>query len=167
MAVAIILLLVAVGSVLFHLFSPWWWTPIASNWSYIDHTITLTFWLTGAVFFAVVAFMAYCVFRFRHQEGRRADYNPENKKLEWWLSIGTAIGVAAMLAPGLVVWHQFVPVPADATEVEVMGQQWQWSYRLPGKEGRRGPTHARSFSSENPMGLNRDDPHGQNDVAIE
>jgi cytochrome c oxidase subunit II len=43
MAVAIILLLVAVGSVLFHIFSPWWWTPIASNWRYIDDTITLTF----------------------------------------------------------------------------------------------------------------------------
>src|SRR5258708_5512146 len=60
MAVAIILLLVAVASVLFHLFSPWWWTPIASNWSYIDHTITLTFWITGAVYFAIIAFMADC-----------------------------------------------------------------------------------------------------------
>ena len=29
MAVALILLLVAVGSVLFHIYSPWWWTPIA------------------------------------------------------------------------------------------------------------------------------------------
>ena len=57
MAVAIILLLVAVGSVLFHIFSPWWWTPIATNWRYIDDTINITFWITGAVFFAVIAFM--------------------------------------------------------------------------------------------------------------
>src|SRR5258708_38285529 len=136
MAVALLLLLVAVASVLFHIFSPWWWTPLASNWGYIDHTITLTFWITGAVFFAIVAFMAYCVFRFRHTEGRRADYNPENKKLEWWLTIGTAIGVAAMLAPGLVVWHQFVTVPGDAAEVEGVGQPLLWSYRLPRKERR-------------------------------
>ena len=86
MVVAFILLLVAVGSVLFHIYSPWWWTPIATNWSYIDHTISITFWITGAVFFAVIAFMAYCVFRFHHKEGRQADYNPENKKLEWWLT---------------------------------------------------------------------------------
>jgi cytochrome c oxidase subunit 2 len=86
MAVAIILLLVALASVLFHIYSPWWWTPIASNWSYIDDTINITFWITGAVFFAVIAFMAYCVFRFHHKEGRRAAYNPENKKLEWWLA---------------------------------------------------------------------------------
>jgi len=167
MAVAFVLLLVAIASVLFHLFSPWWWTPLASNWQYIDDTITLTFWITGAVFTAIVAFMAYCVFRFRHKEGRQAAYEPENKKLEWWLTIGTAIGVAAMLAPGLVVWHQFVTVPADATEVEVMGQQWQWSYRLPGKDGRLGTTDARNVSSENPLGLNRDDAAGQDDIVIE
>jgi cytochrome c oxidase subunit II len=167
MAVAFALLLVAIASVLFHLFSPWWWTPLASNWQYIDDTITLTFWITGAVFTAIVAFMAYCVFRFRHKEGRQAAYNPENKKLEWWLTVVTAIGVAAMLAPGLVVWHQFVTVPAGATEVEVVGQQWQWSYRLPGKDGRLGTTDARNVGPENPLGLNRDDPAGQDDIVIE
>jgi len=167
MAVAIILLLVAVGSVLFHLFSPWWWTPIATNWRYIDDTINITFWITGAVFFAVVAFMAYCVFRFHHKEGRQAAYNPENKKLEWWLTIGTAIGVGAMLAPGLVVWHQFVTVPADATEIEVMGQQWRWSFRLPGKDGRMGTSDVRKISSDNPLGLNPNDPDAHDDVVIE
>jgi len=167
MAVALILLLILIGSVLFHLLSPWWFTPIATNWSYIDDTINITFWITGTAFFAVVAFMAYCVFRFHHKEGRQADYNPENKKLEWWLTVGTGVGVAAMLAPGLIVWHQFVTVPADATEIEVMGQQWQWSFRLPGKDGRLGTTDVRNISSDNPMGLNRDDPQGQDDIIIE
>jgi cytochrome c oxidase subunit II len=167
MAVALILLLVAIGSVMFHILSPWWWTPIATNWSYIDHTINITFWITGFVFVAVIAFMAYCVFRFHHKEGRRAAYNPENKKLEWWLSVGTGIGVAAMLAPGLFVWHQFVTVPADATDIEVMGQQWQWSFRLPGKDGRLGTTDVRNISPDNPMGLNRNDPNGQDDLVID
>jgi cytochrome c oxidase subunit 2 len=167
MAVALILLLVAVASVAFHLWSPWWWTPIASNWRYIDDTITMTFLITGAVFFAIVAFMAYCVYRFHHKEGRQAAYEPENKKLEWWLTIGTAVGVGAMLAPGLVVWHQFVTVPADATEIEVMGQQWRWSYRLPGKDGRMGTSDARNVSAENPLGLNPKDSAGQDDIVIE
>ena len=167
MPVALLLLLVAIGSVVFHLVSPWWWTPIATNWSYIDQTLNITFWITGFVFTAVIAFMAYCVFRFHHKEGRQADYNPENKRLEWWLTVGTGVGVAAMLAPGLFVWHQFVTVPADATEIEVMGQQWQWSFRLPGKDGRLGTTDVRNISSDNPMGLNRDDPQGQDDIIIE
>ena len=68
MAIALILVLVAVGSVLFHFLSPWRFTPIASNWRYIDATIIITFCITGVVFTAVVLFMAYCVFRFRHRE---------------------------------------------------------------------------------------------------
>ena len=165
MLVAFILVLVAVGSVVFHFMSPWWWTPIASNWSYIDHTLIITFWITGVVFTAVVLFMAYCVFRFRHQEGRVL-YEPENKKLEWWLTIVTGVGVAAMLAPGLFVWNQFVTVPADATEFEVVGQQWQWSFRLPGKDGRLGTSDIRNVSSDNPLGLNPNDPNNRDDVVI-
>jgi cytochrome c oxidase subunit II len=166
MATALILILVVVGSVTFHLFSPWWWTPIASNWSYIDHTITLTFWITGAVFSAVVLFMAYCVWRFRHRPGQRAAYEPESRRLEWWLTAVTAVGVAAMLAPGLVVWHQFITVPTDAREIEVLGQQWQWSYRLPGKDGKLGRTDVRFISAENPLGLDPKDPNGQDDVVV-
>lgn len=144
MGVALVFVLVAVGSVLFHVFSPWWWTPIASNWGSIDDTIIITFWITGIAFTGVVVFLSYCVFRFRHRKDARAEYEPENKKLEGWLTIGTALGVAAMLAPGLYVWHQFISVPKDATDVEVIGRQWQWSYRLPGKDGKLGSPTSRT-----------------------
>lgn len=166
MAIALVFVLVAVGSVLFHFLSPWWLTPIASNWRYIDSTIFITFWITGAVFTAVVCFMAYCVFRFRHEAGRRAAYEPENKKLEGWLAIITAVGVAAMLAPGLFVWKQFVTAPDDAAVFEAVGQQWQWSFRLPGKTGRLGTSDTRYVSPDNPLGLNPNDPSGKDNVLI-
>jgi cytochrome c oxidase subunit 2 len=167
MALVLVLVLVVVGSVLFHLLSPWWWTPIASNWSYIDDTIIITFWITGAVFAAVVLFMAYCVWRFRHREGSRAAYEPDSRKLESWLTVVTALGVAAMLVPGLFVWSRFVTVPPDATEVEVVGQQWQWNFRLPGKDGKLGRADTRIVSVDNPLGLVPDDPAGQDDVIVE
>lgn len=167
MAVALVLVLIVAGSVLFHILSPWWWTPIASNWGYIDTTLVITFWITGVVFAAVVLFMAYCVFRFRHKEGRKADYEPESKKLETWLTVATALGVAVMLAPGLFVWYQFVTVPDDAVEVEVVGQQWQWSFRLPGADGKLGTSNSRLVSFDNPLGVNPDDPNGQDDVVVE
>lgn len=167
MAIALVLVLVVVGSVLFHVLSPWWWTPIASNWGYIDSTLVITFWITGFVFSAVVLFMAYCVYRFRHKEGARAHYEPESRKLESWLTVVTAIGVAAMLAPGLFVWSQFISVPKDATEVEVVAQQWQWSFRLPGADGKLGTSNAHLVSTDNPLGINPDDPNGRDDVVVE
>lgn len=167
MGVALIFILVAVGSVLFHILSPWWWTPIASNWESIDHTIIITFWITGIAFTAVVGFLGYCIFRFRHRKDARAAYEPENKSLEGWLTIGTGLGVAAMLAPGLYVWHQYISVPKDATDVEVVGRQWQWSYRLPGKDGKLGKTDVQAISADNPLGLDPNDPAGQDDVIID
>jgi cytochrome c oxidase subunit 2 len=167
MPTALILVLVALGSVLFHILSPWWWTPIASNWRYIDDTIIITFWITGGVFTAILLFMAYCVFRFRHQPRRRAAYEPENKKLEWWLTIVTAVGVGAMLTPGLFVWAQFVTVPEGASEAEAIGQQWQWSFRLPGEDGRLGKSDTQYISSDNPLGLNPNDRDARDDVVIE
>jgi len=164
--VALLLILVVVGTVGFHVFSPWWWTELASNWGYIDDTIILTFWVTGVVFVAVVGFMAYCVLRFPYQEGRRSEYNPENKKLEWWLIGLTSFGVVLMLTPGLFVWNDFVSVPKGAAEIEVMGQQWQWSYRLPGKDGVLGTTDVRQVNDTNPFGINPKDPKGQDDVLI-
>ena len=166
MVVAIALILLILGSVVFHFLSPWYFTPIASNWGAMDDTISLTFWVTGFVFVVVNLFMAYCVIRYRHRKGRRAKYEPENKKLEWWLIGITTVGVAAMLAPGLFVWAKFVHVPPEAAVVEAVGQQWHWRFRFPGADGKLGTVDARHVSEKNPFGLNPDDPNGKDDVLV-
>jgi cytochrome c oxidase subunit II len=166
MVLAIVLVLLVVGSVLFHYLSPWYFTPIASNWGTIDNTVTITFWVTGFVFVGVNLFMAYCVMRYRNKKGSSAHYEPENKKLETWLIALTTIGVVAMLAPGLFVWAKFVDVPKDAAVFEVVGKQWYWNFRFPGKDGVLGTVDARHVGDKNPFGINPDDPNGQDDVLI-
>jgi cytochrome c oxidase subunit 2 len=166
MVLAIALVLLVVGSLLFHFLSPWYFTPIASNWGMIDDTVTITFWVTGIVFVAINLFMAYAVIRYRYQKGKRADYAPENKKLEAWLVAVTTVGVVAMLAPGLFVWAKFVEVPKDAAVFEALGKQWHWSFRFPGKDGVLGTVSARYVSDKNPFGMNPNDPNGQDDVLV-
>jgi cytochrome c oxidase subunit II len=166
MVVAVALVLLVVGSVLFHYLSPWYFTPIASNWDAIDETVTITFWVTGFVFVAINLFMAYCVVRYRHRKGHSAHYEPENKKLEGALIFGTTVGVIAMLAPGLFAWAKFIDVPKDASAFEVVGRQWYFNYRFPGSDGVLGTVDARFVSDTNPFGINPDDPHGQDDILI-
>jgi cytochrome c oxidase subunit II len=166
MGLAVALVLLVVGTILFHFLSPWWFTPIASNWTMMDDTVNITFVVTGIVFVAVNLFMACAVFLYRHRQGRRAEYSPENKKLEWWLTILTSVGVAAMLAPGLFVWAKFVTVPKEAAVVEAVGQQWTWSYRFPGRDGVLGTTDAGLISADNPFGIDPKDPRGADDVLI-
>lgn len=168
MFAAVIVILVAVGSVVFHLVSPWWWTEIASNWGFIDTTIIITFWVTGIAYVAILGFVGYCIWRFRNQPGKLKDveYEPENKALEWWLTVATTIGVAVMLAPGLFAWHQFVTPPEDATEFEVLGQQWAWSFRLPGADGKMGKADTKNITPENYFGVDPNDPNGKDDILI-
>jgi len=167
MFTAIVLVLVVLGSVAFHFWTPWWWTEVASNWGNIDGTIILTFWVTGAVFIAVCLFMAYCVWKFRYNKDRKSEYAPESPRLEWALTILTTLGVCALLAPGLIVWSKYVNVPDEAVDLEVMGQQWYWNYRLPGQDGILGLTDLRNITDDNPFGINLDDPNGLDDILIQ
>jgi len=164
--IAIVLVLITLASIIFHFWSPWWWTPVASNWENIDDTIILTFWVTGVVFVAICLFMAYCVWRYRYRPERKAEYKPEDKKLEWRLTLITALGVAALLAPGLVVWNKFISVPNDALKIEVVAYQWGWNYRLPGDDGVLGKTSIDLMSDENPYGLDSNDPNSKDDILV-
>lgn len=172
MALAVVIFLLVIGSVLFHFANTswfadaWWFTDIAADWGSIDFTINVTFWVTGFVFIAINLFLAYCVYRFRQKDGHTAVYEPENTKLEVGLSAITTIGVIAMLAPGLVVWANFVTVPEEATEFEAMGQQWQWAFRYPGADGVMGTADTQLVTESNPFGVNMADPNGQDDVIV-
>jgi len=167
MHVGFIFLAVIVGSVLFHIFTPWYWTDIASNWGAMDDTITLTFWVGGGVFVAVCLFMVYCVFKFSYKEGRKAEYKPEDKKLEKILTLATTLGVVALLAPGLIIWNQYVNVPKNALEIDVMAWQWGWQYRLPGEDGKLGATKVVNINDNNPFGIIPEDPSGKDDILIQ
>ncbi|WP_377704204.1 c-type cytochrome [Pseudoduganella sp. UC29_71] len=167
MALALALILIVVGTLVFHFWSPWWLTPLASNWQQMDDALMLTLVITAAIFVIINLFVAYAVIKFRHRDGVRASAEHGSKKLEWWLIGVTSVGIVIMLAPGLDVYAKLISPPSDAMQFEVMGQQWQWHYRLPGKDGRMGQTDVTHISPENPFGVNAKDPNGQDDVLVD
>jgi cytochrome c oxidase subunit II len=166
MAIAIALFVIVIGSVLFHILTPWWITPIASNWATMDHTLAITVIICGIFFVAINLFVVYTLWRFRHREGQRAAYEPENHKLERWLIGITTVGIVALLAPGLVVYADYVTPPDNAMVLEVVGQQWQWRYRFPGEDGKLGGSDARFVKADNPLGLDPDDKAGRDDIVV-
>ncbi len=164
MAVALIVIVVA--SLVFHVASPWWTTPLASNWQTMDDTLAITLLITGIFFVGINLFVAYALWRYRHREGRRAAYEPDNKKVERRLLVGTTLGIMALLAPGLFVYAEYVRAPADALVVEVLGKQWEWHFRLPGASGKLGMTNVNFVNASNPFGLDPKDPVGQNNLLV-
>jgi cytochrome c oxidase subunit 2 len=166
MAITVVLLLVVIGSLLFHWLTPWWTTPLASNWGRMDQTLSITFVITG-IFFAIIAFaLVWILWRYRHRPGHTAAYEPENHRLERWLIGVTTVGIVGLLAPGLVVYADYVRPPNDAMVLEVVGEQWQWRFRFEGPDGRLGGTDARFVNPDNPFGLDPADTRGLDDVLV-
>ncbi|HEY0446574.1 MAG TPA: cytochrome c oxidase subunit II [Allosphingosinicella sp.] len=167
MAVAVVIALLVLGSILFHVLSPWWLTPIASNWGSIDTALIITLYICAVAFVGLNLFLALAILKYRARAGHKAHYEPENARLEKQLTLWTGIGIAGMLAPGLIAWNEYVTVPDDATVIEATGQQWQWGFRFPGRDGVLGTAAIAHMGPDNPFGINPKDPHGRDDVLIE
>lgn len=167
MPIAVAIALLVFGSVAFHLISPWWRTPIASNWGSIDSALDVTLWICAAAFILLNLFMAWVLVRYRNRPGHKAHYEPENASLEKRLTVWTAVGIAGMLAPGLAAWGKYVSVPREATIVEAVGQQWQWAFRYPGPDGVLGAAAVKYVTPENVLGLDPLDPYGRDDLLVE
>jgi cytochrome c oxidase subunit 2 len=165
MAVAIALLVLA--TIAFHLLSPWWMTPLASNWGSIDSALIITMYICTIAFVGLNLFLALALWRYRARAGHRAHYEPENATLEKRLTFWTGIGIAGMLAPGLIAWNEYVTVPADAAVIEATGQQWQWGFRFPGEDRILGTAAVAHITPDNAFGLNPRDPYGKDDVLVE
>ena len=50
--------------------------------------------------------------------------------------------------------------------VEAVGQQWHWTFRYPGEDGKLGEVDNERISSQNPFGIDPEDPNGQDDVVV-
>lgn len=167
MVVALVLALIAVGAVVFTLLSPWWFTPLASNWGAIDRTLIITIIITGIAFIAVNLFVAYTVVRYRQRQGARASFITEHPVLEWSLIGITVVGIVVLLAPGLFSYSRFIHAPEDAMALEVVGEQFRWTFRFPGPDGELGRADPKLISLQNPYGLDPADPKGRDDVLIQ
>lgn len=166
MVMAVALIVIVVASLAFHIASPWWTTPLASNWQRMDDTLSITLLITGIFFVAINLFVAYALWQYRHRDGRRAAYEPDNKKLERRLLVGTTLGIMALLAPGLFVYAEYIRAPDDALVVEALGKQWEWHFRFPGASGKLGLTNVNHVNASNPFGLDPDDPVGRENLLV-
>lgn len=139
--------------------------PIASEHAVITENL---FWITMAV--TVVVFIVTQIFlfgfgwKYRYKETNKAHYYPHNNKLEMIWTIVPAIVLAWLIISGLKQWNVVTgPAPENAEVIEVMGYQYAWAFRYPGKDGELGKSDFRKIDAVNSMGIDLDDQKGHDD----
>jgi len=133
--------------------------PVASEHGVTtDRLFWITMGITGVVFFITQILLFYFSWRYQHSPKRRALYFPENNRLELIWTFVPAVVLTALVVYGLVVWNKVMaPAPENAEVIEIMGYQFAWKVRYPGKDEALGSYDFRKIDATNEFGLDFSD----------
>lgn len=129
--------------------------PVAS-----DHGIEYEgiFWvtmaITCAIFIITHILLFWFAFRYQYKLNAKALFYPDNLKLEIAWTIIPAIVLALLVFTGWRVWSDITdPAPDDAEVVELMGYQFAWVARYPGRDNKLGNYDYRLIDVDNQLGM--------------
>ena len=134
----------------------------------IDHMLEVLHWFMLILFVGWSAFFLFTLFRFRRSKSPKADYYGVRSKTSTHLEIGVVV-VEALLLLGFAIplWASRVnafPTEDDVIRVRAVGEQFAWTIHYPGPDGVFGALDPELVSATNPIGLDRTDPDGKDDV---
>jgi cytochrome c oxidase subunit 2 len=118
----------------------------------------LLFWITMAIcvfaFSIIFVVMFWFTYKYRYNPERKATFLADNTKLEILWTVIPAVVMIALVFGGLETWSDITgPASKDAEVVELIGQQFFWTARYPGKDGELGKTNFQLINDVNEFGL--------------
>jgi cytochrome c oxidase subunit II len=140
--------------------------PIASvHAAWIESMFWTTMVILGIVFVLTHVLLFYYSYRYQYREDKRAYYYPHNNKLEVIWTIIPAVVMALLVFSGWKAWTKITnPAPADAVVIEIVGKQFNWLYRYPGKDNVLGVAKHTLIDATNELGIDLSDPKAQDDL---
>ena len=124
----------------------------------VDQLIILVHYVMVLLFVGWTAFFIYCLVRFRKGRNPKADHHGATGHTSNYLEIAIAIVEIILLAGfAIPLWSTVVdefPTPEqNPVNMRVIGQQFNWTARYPGADGKFGKQAVGLGSSTNPYGL--------------
>ena len=144
--------------------------PASDHGVLVDRMLYITLAITFIVFVITQVALFWFSYKYQESDKRKAFFYPHNNKLELiWTAI-PAITLTILVGFGIFYWFKITgDAPKDAMQVEVVGKQFGWEFRYPGKDGILGKKYFKNVSPENnnPAGQLWDDPANYDDVFVE
>jgi cytochrome c oxidase subunit 2 len=135
-----------------------------------DMMFAVTITVTGIVFFITHVLLFWFAYKYKSTDDKKSSFFlAHNNKLELiWTTI-PAIVMAILVAIGLRNWMSVTsPAPADANVVEVVGKQFNWIMRYPGKDKIFGKRDYRNINdATNILGMDEKDPASADDIIAQ
>jgi cytochrome c oxidase subunit 2 len=134
---------------------------------HIDTMLNITLILTGVVFFITQIALFWFAYKYQQSDKRKAYYYPHNNKLEVIWTVIPAIALTVLVGFGIFYWFKITgDAPKDAMEVEIIGSQFKWEFRYPGKDKTFGKKYYKEITGDNPLGQLWNDPANRDDIYV-
>jgi cytochrome c oxidase subunit 2 len=104
----------------------------------LDDLWLVILWVTGIVFFATEIALLVFMVKYRHREGRKAEYIQGSNKAEWIWTSATFVIVMALAIYSKGIWDTIRDqdlIPADAYEIQMLATQFEWNANYAGADG--------------------------------
>ncbi|AZQ62567.1 cytochrome c oxidase subunit II [Flammeovirga pectinis] len=129
-----------------------------------DALFNITLGVVFAAFVVTHLLLFTFPFFFQYSEKRKADFYPHNDKLEIAWTAVPAIVMAVLVIFGWRAWADITaPASDSAIQVELMGKQFAWEIRYPGKDLKLGKYNVANIDNTNSMGIDFDDVNANDD----
>ncbi len=103
----------------------------------IDALFYFIYYITAAAFILVTALMIWFLFKYRHQEGRKAVYTHGNTTLELVWTVIPALVFIGLGFASKSKWEAIkVHMPDTDTVIQVTAKQFNWEILYPGPDGK-------------------------------
>ena len=139
--------------------------PVASEHGVItDELFWITMAVTGIVFLITHVLLFIFPYKYQYKEGRKAAFYPDNHKLELIWTAVPGVVMAGLVISGWMAWSDITaPAPEKAHVVEIMGYQFAWDVRYPGKDNVLGDYDYRLINASNSHGIDFTDKNSIDD----
>jgi cytochrome c oxidase subunit 2 len=132
-----------------------------------DRLFNTTLFFTGIVFVLTHIALFWFAYKYRYQEGKKAQFISHDNRLEVFWTAVPAVVMTVLVIQGLNAWNKIMADTKegeDYIEIEAMGQQFGWTIRYPGKDGLLGTRNFRLTTGANQVGQDFTDPKNWDDV---
>jgi cytochrome c oxidase subunit II len=136
----------------------------------VDKLIIFVHYLMALLFLGWMIYFVYVLARFNRKANPKADYVGIRGHLSSWIELAVAL-VEGVLLFGFAIplWGGAAdnfPTAADhPTNIRVVAQQFAWNVFYPGPDGEFGKRDISLVTTDNPWGIDKNDPAGKDDFT--
>jgi cytochrome c oxidase subunit 2 len=144
----------------------------SQNGAGVDRLIIIIHLLMVALFMGWFSYFLFTLWRFRAKRNPQADHHGVRGHASSYLEMVVAgVEVVILVAVAIPLWAKAVDVTKitpdeDATEIQVVAQQFAWNGRYPGLDGKFGTQNMQLVSDGNLFGVDPADAAGADDVQV-